>query len=1155
MKNNRNFQNMEIGRSLCTFTKKIPLVMKLFIFYLFCSIGMLQAVESYAQNARLSLNVEEETVANVLRQIEDASDFDFFYNNSHVDLNRRVSVSAQNSDIFAILKEIFEGTEVRYTVLDKKIILSTELETSTQGVQQEGNVVKGKVMDAHGEPVIGATIKEVGTSNGTVTDMDGNFTINTQANATLEVSFIGYQSQTLKAVTGKELAITLKEDTEMLDEVVVVGYGSQKKGSITGSITSVNAEAIEEFPSANLSTALAGRLSGVYISQGTGKPGAAASFSIRAKGTPNNADPLYVIDGAIRDKMAFDALDASEVANISVLKDGASAAVYGSRAANGVVLVTTKRGGGAKPVINYTGTIGVDMAAMIPETLTAYEHATYLNDRAIQGYINNKIWNPNGEYQDPTTTASWYTDDELEHFKTTDYCFLDDAWRTPWTTRHAINITGGTEKVRYFIGGSYYYNVGSFDNLKYSKYNFRASIDADISKDFTVGLNISTDNRKDTKPNWRSDGDRDRMNDLYKGLLLRTKMIPSMIDGKPVGNFIEWHPLMLISEQSGLHTKKWQNININANAEYKVPFVPGLKLKIQYNRTLDNRLIKKFNYPYDMYIFETAGTNNHYINPENIVVSTKTRDDGNYVFKENTLSENYQLNFFVTYERKFNKHDLGALFVYEQAEGNEEAFDAQRNNLISWEMPEFFGASGDASQSTVGDGSVEESGRLSYVGRLNYAYDDKYLVEAAFRVDGSTKFAPSQRWGFFPSISAGWRISSEPFFAENIKFIDYMKLRGSIATLGNDEIGGWQWMARYGITTGAVFSGLTYGLAPKEVPNPQLTWEKSTSYNVGFDSRWFHNKIDFSFEYFQRRTYDILDNLTVSVPTTYGASLPKENYSEVKSRGFEVELGYNDKIGNVDYYIKGNFGYANSWWTKKDEAENIRAYKSEIGQSLNREWGYECIGMIRTEEQLEQYMKENPNMTILGQKPGLGMLIYKDVRGPESDEPDGIITTDDKVVIIDKKIAPITYGFSIGGKWNNFMLDIFFQGMAGNKKLMDFRGNGINAHTSTFKWYEDHWTPENTDASMPGATQYKNNEASTFWVRNGSFLRCKNISLSYDLPQSFTKRLGIDKVRLFLNGTNLFLLQDKVKWMDPEATSISDYPVMRNFSFGVNVTI
>lgn len=293
MKNNRNFQNMEIRRSLWTFTKKIPLVMKLFIFYLFCSIGMLQAVETYAQNARLSLNVEEETVANVLRQIEDASDFDFFYNNSHVDLNRRVSVSAQNSDIFAILNEIFEGTKVRYTVLDKKIILSTELETYVQDVQQQGNVVKGKVVDANGEPVIGATIKEVGTDNGTVTDIDGIFTINTQLNANLEISFIGYQSQTLKAVAGKKLTVILKEDTKILDEVVVVGYGTQKKVNLTGSVSTINSKSIANRAISNVSQGLQGLAPGMTVTNAGGQPGMdTGKILIRGVGTFNIAEPM-----------------------------------------------------------------------------------------------------------------------------------------------------------------------------------------------------------------------------------------------------------------------------------------------------------------------------------------------------------------------------------------------------------------------------------------------------------------------------------------------------------------------------------------------------------------------------------------------------------------------------------------------------------------------------------------------------------------------------------------------------------------------------------------------------------------------------------------------------------------------------------------------
>lgn len=519
------------------------------------------------------------------------------------------------------------------------------------------------------------------------------------------------------------------------------------------------------------------------------------------------------------------------------------------------------------------------------------------------------------------------------------------------------------------------------------------------------------------------------------------------------------------------------------------------------------------------------------------------------------------MNFFVTYDRTFGKHDIGALFVYEQAEGENESFDAQRNGLLTWTMPEFHAASSDASQSIVGNGSVGESGRLSYVGRLNYAYDDKYLLEAAFRVDGSTKFAPNKRWGFFPSISAGWRISNEPFFANNIKFIDYLKLRGSIASLGNDAIGGWDWMPKYNLTTGAIFGSQSYGIEPGALANPDLTWEKSISYNVGFDGRLF-NHFDVSFEWFYRHTYDILAERTASVPTSFGAKLPKENYAKIDARGFEFEIGYNGQVKDFTYWLKGNFGYAKSWWVEKDEASNLAAYKSEIGQSLDRVWGYDCLGILRSQEEVDRVNEENvkkygKELLIKGTKLVPGMLLYRDVRGVNSDEPDGQITEEDMVVIVDKQSAPITYGFTLGGKWKGFTLDIFFQGLAGHERVIDDRKPGVKDWTGTFAYWNDHWTAENPNASMPFTLTKTNGEKSTFWVRNASFLRCKNISLSYDIPQSITKALKLDKVKVFVNGTNLFLLQDGLKIADPEVHKdhISSYPIMRNFSFGLNVTL
>ena len=1012
-------------------------------------------------------------------------------------------------------------------------------------VQAQNITVTGSVEDQNGEPLIGVTVAELNTTNGAITDIDGNFSIKCVKGSTLKFSYIGYKDVT-KVVTESKLKIVLIEDSQALDEVVVVGYGTQKKGSVTGSVTSVDAKAIEDFPSANLSSALAGRLSGVYITQGTGKPGTSASFSVRAKGTPNNSDPLYVIDGVVRDKMAFDALDASEVANISVLKDGASAAVYGARAANGVVLITTKKGGNAKPTINYTGTVGIDVAAMIPETLSAYEHAVYLNDRAIQGYLNNAIWNPNVEQQDPTTKSSWYTDDELAHFKTTDYSFLDDAWKTPWSTRHAINITGGTEKVRYFIGGSYFYNVGSFDNLKYSKYNFRASIDADVSKNFTVGLNISTDNRKDTKPNWKSDGDRDRMNDLYKGLLLRTKMIPSMIDGMPVGNFIEWHPLMLISEESGLHTKKWQNVNVNATAEYRVPFVKGLKLKVQYNRTLDNRLIKKVNFPYEMYNFQTAGTNNHYIDPSNVVVSTKTRDDGNYVFKENQLAEEYQLNLFVTYDRKFGNHDLSALFVYEQSEGDSEKFDAQRNKLITWEMPEFFGASGDASESIVGAGSVSESGRLSYVGRLNYAYADKYLLEAAFRVDGSTKFAPDQRWGFFPSAAAGWVISNESFWDGIRKTVSNLKIRVSYGLAGNDALGErfpYRSIVAMGEESGFYYNWNSQGKGPKITTygNPNATWEEAKKLDVGLELGLF-NALNIEAAYFTEDRTGIFMRRT-SLPSSTGllGVTPYGNIGRVKSHGVDLSAVYNKQF-NKDWSLslRGTFTFSRNEVVEKDEGDLMYDYMSVVGHPVNAITGVLVAdGLFTSQEEIDNSPKQRfGNYTV-------GDIKYRDLNG------DGIVDGNDVTTAGSPTVPEIQYGIGATVKWRRLDFSFMFQG-ASNVSLRMYNmhpfcdashfGYGITQYIADNHWSEDN---NRADAAYPRLTSQlssNNTQSSTFYIHDAKYLRLKTVELGYT----------IKKLRVYLSGNNLFVISPFDYW-DPEKGGGHglSYPLQRMAKIGV----
>lgn len=515
------------------------------------------AEASYSQSARISIEMNNATVEEVLNEIEAKSEFYFLYNNKLINVDRRVSVDVDAENIESVLQNLFKGTDVVYRIADKQIVLSRKdlaQNTAIDGIQQS-KVVTGTVVDPTGMPVIGANIMVKGTTNGTITDMDGNFSLEADKDAILVVSYIGFANQEIKVGNQSKLSIALKEDAEALDELVVVGYGTQKKVNLTGAVAAVNTDDIQDTPASSLSNALVGKIAGVLMTQSGGKPGAGSSMTVRAQGTWNNTEPLYVIDGVIRDKFAFDGLDASEVANVSVLKDAASAAVYGARAANGVVLVTTKKGKIGKPVISYTGSIGISDATKIPETQNAYNQAVFIND-------NLRV-----ENVDPSD-ARYYTDDELAYFKTHSYNWLDEAWEQPLVTRHSLNVSGGNEKVRYFVGGSYYYETGSFENLSFKKYNLRSNIEANITEDLIASLNLNMDLRNDHKPYWRWDNDNDTMSDLYKGLLFRTGQVPPYVDGKPTGTFVEWHPIETIQDHAGYNRKKYSNYE--ANISYSI---------------------------------------------------------------------------------------------------------------------------------------------------------------------------------------------------------------------------------------------------------------------------------------------------------------------------------------------------------------------------------------------------------------------------------------------------------------------------------------------------------------------------------------------------------------------------------------------------------
>ena len=1017
-------------------------------------------------------------------------------------------------------------------------------------------VITGTVTDDQGIALAGANIKVQGTTHGAVTDVTGKYSITASGNGTLIFSFTGFKEQAIAIRNRTAISVSLSRDEDKLEEVIVTGYRAQTRGSITGAVSSVNSAELVDVPVDNLSNALAGRLSGVTITQGAGTPGMESDIRIRASGTYNNANPLYVIDGIVSDKTAFDGLSPSEVQDVTILKDGASAAIYGSRAANGVVLVTTKRGKTGTPILSYNGIYGWQTPTQIPKTLNAYEQASAINLQL--NYINA---DPN----DPR----YYTPDELDYMKTHSSNWVDEMWKNPSTTQHTLDVSGGNQNIKYFLGGSYNYATGSFNNLDYSKYTLRGNMDVSVTKDLKISLDLNTDTRHSNEPSWQI-GNK-RQEDLYKALLFRTAMVPPYINGQPVGNWVEWHPGVVVTPSLAGYEKRSQRaLNATVSLNYNVAFIKGLSAKVSFNKYDRDLYIKQLNLPYNMVLFNTKGQHNHIVGDSAVGIRPRAADD--FLRSSDDKINRYQFNAQLNYKRNFGKHGLDAVLVYEQAEETNPSFYGRRDDLISSAIDQFISAQ---TPKDVG-GDEDQSARISYVGIASYNYAQKYLLEASFRYDGSLIFPPKNRWGFFPSVSTGWRISEEPFF-KNVHFINDLKIRASVGLVGNDEVDQFQYLQLFKIVnSGAVFNGPTVGIEPGVLANPLITWEKALTYNAGLDANLLDNHITFKLDMFYRHTYDILGSSDESYPSTFGASPGSSNYQKIDAKGFEIELGYNsgNSKNRLNYYARGNFGFATTKIILVDEAQNLPSYWSAVGRpvglqtngtSINANGlysrdmllGYQATGIIRTQADLDALPA---GYTILGVPARLGMLNYKDVRGPNSDKPDGKITIDDREFLGKYSIAPMNYGLSLGASWKSLSIDVLFQGVAGAKSMLPTTGRDIQARAeeSSFEYWADSWTPDNPNAKYPGyrvsgyRTRY---DASSFFLVDNSFVRLKNLNISYTLPQSLLHGAGFKMVRAFFTGTNLLMIYRPNKIYDPEQLIVNSYPIMKNYSFGLNISL
>lgn len=1120
--------------------------MKLVFVYLFIFVSGVFATEATSQTTRVSIVAKNISTEELMQEIEKQTDYLFVYNKNEVNLNRKVTIQANNQTVIEVLNKAFSQTDIAFAMEGSNIMLmKKESKEAIPLIQQKGRTINGVVKDAKGETIIGANVSVKGTTIGTITDIDGKFTLDVPEGSKLQVSYIGYLTQDITVGNNTSLNIKLLEDTQNLDEIVVVGYGVQKKSSVSGAIATIAQSDIKKAATSNLSDALVGQMPGLIAVNESGKPGSGSKLLIRGQGTWNNSDPLVIVDGIERD---FSNLDPNEVETISVLKDAAAAAVYGARAANGVILVTTKRGKDGKPSVKLDTYYGLKNVTRYPDLATPYEWASTRN----KAYLMDGV-SPNDN--------RIFTQEQLENFRTggqgTDW-YKETFNKTAPQYYANLNLSGGSERVKYFVSLGHHTEDGLIDNFDYKKYNLRSNIDAKVTERFSIAADIDASTRTYNSPGWNAE-------DLFHYVARQTPTLPAYHpNGLPANTNGEHLPEMVHS--SGNNKETYNDFRVTFKADYKIPGIEGLVAKGMFSYGKNYMYNKKFFIPYSMY---DVNENGDITNTK--VVGEKTKLDEKF-----DQGDGYTYNVSLNYNRTFGKHDVGFLFLYEEGSSKGNEFSAFRTNFVSNSVPQL-SAGGDADKTNAG--KANEWARNGLVGRINYAYDSRYMVEASFRYDGSITFPKGHRYGFFPSVSGAWRISNEAFIKDNFSFIDNLKLRASYGTLGNDQVKLWQYMSEFVYSDVATIGGKnTNSIAVYKdlFPNPNITWEKSSTFDVGLEGMLWQGLLGFELDFFSKRTKDILAPQIRTIPETFGATLPDVNYGILDNKGIEIAVNHSHKIGDFTYKIGGNFSFVRNKVVKFDESESTPDYYKVVGrpfthtlstsggkvslmdkttEKIGRPYaglvGMKAIGIFQSQDDINAWPKQFNG----GQKPG--DVKYADVNG------DGMINEND-LIVVDRygSIPEIIYGFNLSCGWKGFELTALFQGAAHKSIMLDGYGTTmfLDGSSNYYSYLSDgSWSPENTGAKYPRAYvggNSNNNRASNIWMKNGNYLRLKNIELSYTFPKSILEKTKvINGLRLYINGTNL-LTFDKLDIMDPEMTggSAQYYPQLKSVNFGLNFT-
>lgn len=1138
--------------------------------FLFC---FQVSASSYSQNKKIDLNLQRIKLKDALVILERKGNFRLLYSEEDLPLDKDITLMQKDILVFDALNLLLKGTDLKFQAMEDDLIVIRPKNGAAADI-----VVRGVVTDEKGGGIPGVSIKLKETTAAATTDASGKYSIKVPDNGVLIFSYLGYNTQEVPVNNRPVINVKLQENSQALTEIVVVGYGTQKKAVVSGAVTSVKGSELAKAPNVNLSNSLAGRLPGVTALQSSGEPGADGStIRIRGVNSLGNNDALIVIDGVPNRAGGLERINPNDVESVSVLKD-ASAAIYGSRAANGVILITTKQGKSGKPQLSYDFSYGLQQPTRTPKMANSTQYAEILNELNIFGAdlpvdqwsAASQAFKATGTYKrtdNGNVLSAVYRPDEMQKFRDG-----SDPLRYPntdwfkttlknWSPqqRHNLQLTGGAENIKYLVSLGYLDQDGYYKKSAtgYKQYDLRINLEAAVSKYVTLTLGLT--GREEAR-NYPTVGAGDIFRMLMRGKPTEQEVWPNGLPGPDIE--FGYNPYVVTTDQTGYNRDQRDYFQSTGKIDIKVPGVEGLKLTGTASIDKFAGRQKRWQTPWTLYYWDKKSFEADGVTP---LLTGSVRSERTDASLGETAGAQLAINLMgmATYDKKIGDHTFNLMAGVTKETVNNDGFSATRRYFLSTALQQLVAGS-DREQTvgnpTDGPNNLYNRARLSYFGRAGYNYKEKYLAEFLWRVDGSYIFPENKRFGFFPGVSAGWRVSEESFFKDHIKFINNLKIRGSYGQMGaeayfGDALAEYQYLNTMGFGNYIINNQYSQTLTENRVPNLDFGWEVANNANLGLDASFLNNKLSFEFDYFYNKRTKILISRGSSIPGSSGITdkLPPVNLGKVNNKGFEFKLSYNDHVGELNYGVSVNGGYSKNKIIFWDETPGAPSWQQSTGMPTGTDLIYEYIGVFKDAAEIKA---NTINYSALTNNLLPGDMKFRDVNG------DGKIDGNDRIRSDKTSTPTFTGGFNLTLQYKNFDFSALIQGASGGVQIVGLTESGDIGNFLDWS-YQNRWTIDNPSSEFPrlsnrGKTYYtdfNNAGRNTYWLRSNNYVRLKNVEIGYTLPSVWCKKAGISAVRVYVNGLNLITV-DKIGIWDPESTNSSAqyYPQARVINTGIKAT-